>query len=109
MRILFFIFVTITFSTYSSAADVSVSTPITRILNYEGHSGTLYVPENASSTNGFCPRNDFYILPLSHQYYTQNYSLLLAAKLAGKKVVLVLSNGNCVENMPKILHVSLEE
>ena len=109
MRILYVLLAFFISVSSAMASQVSLTTNIVRILNYEGHSGTLLTAEGTTATNGFCPRNDYYILPLTHQYYSQNYSLLLGAKLAGKKVTLILSSGNCVENMPKIMHIHLDE
>jgi hypothetical protein len=95
---------------FANAAEITVSGKVVRIFNYEGHQGPLFVMENMTSTNGFCPRNDLYILPLTHKYFKQNNDLLLAAKLTDKNVSITMDSGpaTCVEGFNKIKHLSLD-
>jgi hypothetical protein len=94
----------------ANAAETTVSGKVMRILNYEGHQGPLVIMENMTVTNGFCPRNDYYILPLTHKYFKQNNDLLLAAKLTDKSVSITMDNGpsNCVDGFNRIKHLSID-
>jgi hypothetical protein len=82
-----------------------VSGTINRLMNYEWHGGTLFVLSNMASTNGYCPRNDWYILPLAHKYFDQDYALLLAAKIANRPLSVVLEIGDCAQGLLRIRHV----
>jgi len=86
-------------------AEVQSYGAVNVIYNYEFHAGTLIVLSNMANTSGYCPRNDYYILPLTHKYYSQDYAMLLSAKMAGKSVGLVFEPGDCADGMPRIRHV----
>jgi hypothetical protein len=94
----------------ANAAETTVSGKVIRILNYEGHQGPLAILDNMTATNGLCPRNDYYILPLTHKYFKQNNDLLLAAKLTDKSVSITMDSGpaNCVDGFNKIKHLSID-
>jgi hypothetical protein len=98
---------------FANAAEITVSGKVVRILNYEGHQGPLVIMENMTTTanaNSFCPRNDYYILPLTHKYFKQNNDLLLAAKLTDKSVSITMdsSPGTCLDGFNKIKHLSID-
>jgi hypothetical protein len=94
----------------ANAAEVTVSGRVIRILNYEAHQGPLFIIENMAVTTGFCPRNDLYILPLTHKYFKQNNDLLLAAKLTDKTVSIYVDSGpaTCVDGFNRIKHLALD-
>lgn len=94
-------------ATAALAADVTVTGNIVTIQNYEGHDGPLVALNNMTQTSGLCQRNDFYILPLNHQYAAQNYAMLLGAKIAGKTVNITVADGDCVQSLPRIKHISI--
>ena len=102
------IFLAILLFSTASLAEMVVSGTITRLQNYEGHNGTLFVLSNMATTNGYCARNDWYILPLAHKYFDQDYALLLAAKIANRPVSVVLEIGDCVQGLPRIRHVYID-
>lgn len=92
------------------AEQASGSGVVTRLLNYEGHSGSLVILSDMQATAGFCPRNDYYILSLNHnqRFVNANYAMILGAKLSGKPIVLAVERGDCVEGLPRIKHVYME-
>ena len=91
-----------------NAAELTSTGSINRLLNYEEHSGPLITLSNMAPTSGSCPRNDLYILPLTHKYIAQNYALLLSAKMTGKSVSITVDRGNCVEGFPRIKHLLVD-
>ena len=92
----------------ANAVEIQSSGTINRLLNYEGHNGHLIVLSDMSPTSGSCPRNDYYILPLTHKYIDQNYALLLSAVMAGKPVSVTVDSGDCFENIPRIKHLLID-
>lgn len=106
------IFVIFLFSLLSGVANAAFTTStgtISLILNYEGHDGPLITLSNMASTSGYCPRNDLYILPLTHKFMSQNYALLLSAKMTGKSVTAEFESGDCVQGLPRIRHLHLRD
>jgi len=91
------------------AQQGEVTGNISRINNYEGHSGPLVGFQDMSNTNGFCERNDYFILPEGHDFYEQNYSLLLASMMANKQVTIGVFKGDCIEGMPRVRHVLITQ
>ena len=90
-----------------SADAIRSEGSIIRLVNFEGHVGTLVRLSNMTTTEGSCPRNDFYILEETHKFYEQNYSALLAYKLADKEVAIVVDEGDCIQNLPRLKHLYL--
>ncbi|MCG7588007.1 hypothetical protein [Photobacterium sp. OFAV2-7] len=82
-----------------------VTGKITRITNWEGHKGSLIGFSDMSPANSFCPRNDYFILPADHDFHDQNYSLLLAAFMSNKSVTISVSQGDCLDEMPRVRHI----
>ncbi len=95
----------LSFSAY--ADEIGVGGKVTVILNFEGHSGNLIKIEGMNVSAGFCPRNDYYILSLEHPLYQQNYSMLLAARMADKVISISVRRDNCLERFPNITHISM--
>lgn len=85
----------------------SIKAKITVIQTWSGHDGPLIRLGDHSKSAGFCTRNDWYILPKTHQFYDENFSMLLAAKLADTPVTIKVDSGACVQNMPQIIHLDL--
>jgi hypothetical protein len=98
------------FPIFANAAEITVRGKVLIIFNHEIHQGPLFVIEYMTTTNGFCPRNDLYILPLTHKYFKQNNDLLLAAKLTDKSVSITMdsSPSTCVDGFNKIKHLSID-
>lgn len=103
--LIIFLSVLLPFSIYAN--EVGVGGKVTVILNYEGHNGNLIKIEGMNASAGFCPRNDYYILSLGHPLYQQNYSMLLAARMADKFISINVRKDNCQERFPKITHISI--
>lgn len=98
------------FSTSVFAGYVSTTGKVTLINNWQGHGGHLIQVENMSGTSSICERNDYYILPEDHQFFKENYSLLLSARVSGMNITLRVSNSadnKCVENFPRIFHIQI--
>jgi hypothetical protein len=77
------------------------------VLFWQGHSGPLVNHQDGNMIDPEnCGRKDWYILPVTHPHYQSIYSLLLAAKMANKKVNFHLKG--CLEGLPVIEHVQLE-
>lgn len=101
--------VVLTVNCAASVATTLQSTgTISKLSNFEAHGGPIVQLNDMSKTSGSCTRNDFFILETTHKFYDQNYSLLLAAKMAGKEVTVTVDNGDCVENMPRLKHLYIE-
>ena len=92
----------------AEAEELVGSGTVNMILNYEAHSGPLIILSNMQSTIGSCQRNDYYMLPLNHKYFSQNYALILSAKMAGKSLQIVVDRSDCIEGMPRVKHVLIE-
>lgn len=91
----------------ANAAEITSTGTINQLQNYEGHDGPLIILSNMVPTSGSCPRNDYYILPLTHKYMAQNYTLLLSAQMAGKSVSVTVESGDCVQGLPRIKHLRI--
>ena len=92
-----------TLSTVVLAAGGSTSSgEITAITIYKGHTGIL-INHTEQIDPDACGRKDYYILPDTHPYFKEAYSLLLASRMAGKKIVLVTEG--CHQGIPAIKHV----
>ncbi|NOS74388.1 MAG: hypothetical protein HOP36_07595 [Methyloglobulus sp.] len=105
----FSVFLLLCFSASAhTGSQVGIRGNIKILLNYEGHNGPLIQLSDMSVTNGFCPRNDYYILPKNHQYFRENYAVLLSAKLTGTPVSFVFTPGDCTDGLPRIAHLALE-
>jgi hypothetical protein len=97
---------------------ITVRGKINRISNYEGHSGTIFNLQDMAATAGQCTRNDFYMLlkPTESSTHTnghdgffdEKYSMLLAAKLADREVIVALEKGKCPDGLPKVYSVAIE-
>lgn len=93
---------------FSAYAEVTVTGTIGRLMNFEWHGGPLVTLSNMSPTAGLCPRNDYYILPLTHKYFAQDYALLLSAKIANRPVGIAFENGDCFDQMPRVRHIFID-
>ena len=91
----------------AASSNVPIVGKILMLTNYEQHQGTILALDDMSASEGSCVRNDFLILPLEHKYFDQNYSLLLAAKMADKEVRVLFDFGDCVDSLPRVKHLSL--
>lgn len=61
-----------------------------------------------SKTSELCARNDHYILPKNHPFAKENYSLLVAARVADKPITVAFSDdatNKCFENFPRVFHM----
>ena len=105
-RFLFF-FCLLSFSSSLYSSTVESVGELVRLTNYEGHQGPIFALDDMSSSEGSCSRNDFFILPFGHKFFEENYSLLLAAKLAGKSVRVQFEMHDCVDSVPRLKHLSL--
>ncbi len=101
------VFLTIIFVANAHAGYKTVTGKITRIQNWEGHGGPLIRMSDMSSTNGLCSRNDSYILPLTHKFFKENFSMLLASKMSDKEVTLFLPDTSCSEGFPRISNMQI--
>ncbi len=98
-----FAFSLCTLSTFVFAAGGSTSTgEVTAITIYKGHTGIL-VNHTVQIDPDNCGRKDYYILPDTHPYFKEAYSLLLASRMAGQKVILVVEG--CHQGIPAIKHI----
>ena len=79
------------------------------LLHWEGHSGPLLTLGQMQATEGSCPRNDYYMLPRNHSFFNVDYALILGAMLAGKPIGVLIERGDCVEGLPRISHVYVDE
>lgn len=86
---------------------IVVSGKVSKLRNWSNHAGTLVYMHDMSSTSSVCARNDSYILPKLHSHFNENYSLLLAARMADKTVTLRFKVGDCSESFPRIVHMDL--
>lgn len=94
----------------ASAVELTVFGKVIEVFTHEAHSGPLVRFDAARMvpTAGICPRNEYYSLPLTHKFYSQNYQMLLAAKLSDKTIYITVDNpGNCVEGFNRIKHLSI--
>lgn len=89
-------------SQLSTAGGETSLGEVTAITLYKTHTGILVNHVNAIDPDT-CGRNDYFIFPKTHPYYTEGYSLLLAAHMSGKKVRLVIEG--CHEGIPAIKHI----
>jgi hypothetical protein len=71
---------------------------------WANHPGALVKIDSMSDPDK-CGRNDFYILPDSHDHRKEIYALLLAANVSGQKVQLWTSG--CEWNFPKIVNAMI--
>ena len=77
---------------------------ITRVHFYEGINAALVLHSGAPKNPG-CPRADQYALSKNHPFYTEIYSMLLAAATSKTNIALTLSDQECPGNYPYIKHV----
>ncbi len=75
---------------------------VNRIHFWQGHSGALITHEYTLNPDN-CARQDAYILKQSHPFFSELYSLILAAHMSNKRVQLSLSD--CHEGFPVIVHI----
>ncbi|GAB2504021.1 hypothetical protein [Microbulbifer agarilyticus] len=100
--------ISLCFISYSvSASTIGVVGQVQLLTNYEGHQGTIFTIYDMSKLEGACERSDYFILPLEHKYFDQNYSLLLSAKVAEREVRIMFEIGDCVDSLPRVKHLSL--
>ena len=95
------------FSSAALSENVLAVGKITLLTNYEGHQGTIFTLDDMTKSEGSCSRNDFFILPLDHKYFDQNYSMLLAAMLASREVRVLFDMQDCVDSLPRLKHLSI--
>lgn len=99
MKLLVMMFIVLISTPVFSNDDIWINGKIVRIQNWQGHGGNLIKMDNMTATAGACPRNDYYILPPNHQFYQQNFSMLLSARIGDKD--------KCIEGFPVVIHLSL--
>ena len=75
---------------------------IETILIYQGHTGLLIKLSNMINPDA-CARIDWFILPKTHVYYKEIYSLLLATNYADKSITIDVAG--CDQGFPVITNV----
>lgn len=88
----------------SYATGTTPPSTVNRLFLYEGHTGIL-VNISGMMDPDACGRQDWFILPNSYNRYKEAYAMLLAAKVSGQRITIVISG--CYEGMPQIRHIDL--
>ena len=86
------------------ATEGSVTSTITRLYYYEGHSGLLVIVANMSDL-GNCGNANWFLLPDTHVHYKQIIALLMSAQAQSKEVNLTISD--CFQGYGRIKHAML--
>lgn len=86
------------------AEGTTPATNVTQLLFYEGHHGIL-VQVTTMIDPDACGRLDWFILPDTYFRFKEAYGMLLAAKLANKRLAITVSG--CLQGLPQIKHITL--
>lgn len=87
----------------NTAASVPTGTGlVTQVHFWQGHTGLLVQHENMTVADSSCTAG-LYILRKEHPFFTEIYSLILAAHISSQPLKFVLSG--CHEGYSSIVHV----
>jgi hypothetical protein len=71
---------------------------------YQGHVGVLVQLDHMADPDS-CGRSDWFILADSHPHYKDIYAMLLAQRIGGGSIRVIVSG--CVQGLPSIVHTFL--
>jgi hypothetical protein len=92
------------FGSAAFAAQGDVTSTITRLYFYDGHTGLLVILDNMSDLGG-CGNANWFILPKTNVNYKEIVALLMSAQAQGKQVNFTVSG--CHEGYGSIRHAML--